>query len=85
MLLCGGIPEHGAAGSTFVMTPWLLAEDLNSATDSILRGSKYDRCFILPILRVEQAFYLWSKSSRWEKRVKLDDIRDVPRAATSMA
>jgi hypothetical protein len=81
LLLCGGIPEHGAAGSTFVMTPWLLAEDLNSATDSILRGSKYDRCFILPILRVEQAFYLWSKSSRWEKRVKLDDIRDVPRAA----
>ena len=81
LLLCAGIPEHGAAVSTFVMTPWLSAEDLNSATDSLLQGSRYDRCFLLPILGAEQAFYPWSKSSRWEKRVKLDDIRDVPRAA----
>jgi len=79
LLVCGGIA--GAAVSTFVMTPWLSAEDLNSATDSLLQGSKYDRCFLLPILGAEQAFYLWSKPSRWEKRVKLEDIRDVPRAA----
>jgi hypothetical protein len=81
LLLCAGIPEHGAAVSTLVMTPWLSAEDLNSATDSLLQGSRYDRCFLLPILGAEQAFYPWSKPSRWEKRVKLDDIRDVPRAA----
>ncbi len=33
LLLCGGVPEHGAVVSTFVMTPWLSAGDLNSATD----------------------------------------------------
>lgn len=81
LLLCAGIPEHGAAVTTFVMTPLLSAEDLNSATDNLLQGSKYDRCFLLPSLGAEQAFYPWSKPSRWEKRVKLDDIRDVPRAA----
>ncbi|HUI17020.1 MAG TPA: hypothetical protein VL244_05100 [Alphaproteobacteria bacterium] len=81
LLLCGGIPEHGAAVSSFIMTPWLSAENLNSATDSLLQGSKYDGCFFLPVLGAEQAFYPWNKPSRWEKRVKLDDIRDVPRAA----
>jgi hypothetical protein len=81
LLLCAGIPEQGTAVSTFVMTPWLSADDLNSATDSLLQGSRYDRCFLLPILGAEQAFYPWSKPSRWQKRVKLDDIRDVPRAA----
>lgn len=81
LLLCAGIPEHGAAVSTFVMTPWLSAEDLNSATDGLLQRSRYDRCFLLPVLGAEKAFYPWSKPSRWEKRVKLEDIRDVPRAA----
>lgn len=81
LLLCGGIPEHGAVVSTFVMTPWLSAEDLNSATDSLLRESKYDRCFLLHILGAEQAFYPWDRTSRWEKRVRLEDIRHVPREA----
>jgi hypothetical protein len=81
LLLCAGIPEQGAAASTLIMTPWLSAEDLNSVTDRLLQESKYDRCFLLPILGAEQAFYPWSKPSRWEKRVKLEDIRDVPRAA----
>ncbi len=80
LLLCAGVPEHGAVVSTFVMTPWLSADDLNSATDSLLRSSKYDRCIFHPILGAEQAFYQWERASRWEKRVKLDDIRDVPRA-----
>ena len=70
LLLCGGIPEHGAVVSTFVMTPWLSAEDLNSATDSLLRRSAYDRCFLLPILGAEQAFYPWDRASGWEKRVQ---------------
>jgi hypothetical protein len=33
LLICAGVPEHGAVVSTFLMTPWLSAEDLNSATD----------------------------------------------------
>ena len=81
LLLCGGIPEHGAIVSTFVMTPWLSAENMNSAADKLLQGSNYDRCFFLPILGAEQAFYLWGRATRWEKRVQPEVIRDVPRRA----
>jgi hypothetical protein len=81
LLLSGGIPEHGAVVSTFIMTPWLSAEDLNRAADSLLRGSRYDRCFLLPILGAEQAFYPWDGASRWGKRVGLEDIGQVPREA----
>jgi len=81
LLLCGGVPEHGAVVSTFVMTPWLSAGDLNSATDGLLQGSRYDRCFLLPILGAEQAFYPWDRASRWGKRVGLEDIGQVPREA----
>jgi hypothetical protein len=52
LLICAGVPEHGAVVSSFVMTPWLSAEDLNSATDDLLRGSKYNRCFLQAILGI---------------------------------
>jgi len=81
LLLCAGVPERGAVVSTFVMTPWLSADDLNSASDSLLQKSNYDRCFFFSILGAEQAFYPWERASRREKLVKLDDIRDVPREA----
>ena len=81
LLLCGGVPEHGAVVSTFVMTPWLSAGDLNSATDGLLQGSRYDRCFLLPILGAEQAFFPWDRASQWGKRVGLEDIGQVPREA----
>lgn len=81
LLICGGIPEHGVAVSTSMMTPWLSKEDLNSATDGLLRGSRYDRCYFLPILGAEQAFYSWDRVSQWEKRVRLEDISQVPRSA----
>jgi hypothetical protein len=29
LLICAGVPEHGAVVSTFLMTRWLSAEDLN--------------------------------------------------------
>jgi hypothetical protein len=79
LLICGGIPEHGSVVSTSVMTPWLSQGDLNSATDSLLKTSKYDRCFFLPILASEQAFYPWDRASRWEKHVKPEDISQIPR------
>jgi hypothetical protein len=81
LLVCAGIPEHGAAVSTFVMTAWLSADDMNTACSSVLEESKYDRCFFLPILSAEQADYRWEKNSRWTKSVRLEDIRDIPRAA----
>jgi hypothetical protein len=81
LLICGGVPEHGAVVSTFVMTPWLSAEDLNSATGNLLHQSKYSSCFVSPILGTEQAFYRWERNLGWEKSVKLEDIRDVPREA----
>lgn len=55
LLVCAGIPEHGAAVSTFVITPWLSADDLNAACNSALEESKYARCFFLSILGAESA------------------------------
>ncbi|MBV8737803.1 MAG: hypothetical protein JO007_11210 [Alphaproteobacteria bacterium] len=78
LLICAGVPEHGAIASTFVMTPWLSPEDMNLATNYVLSGSKYDHCFLLPILGVEQALYQWG-SSGWEKLVTPRNIREAPR------
>jgi hypothetical protein len=81
LLVCAGIPEHGAAVSTFVMTPWLSADDLNFVSDSLLEKSKFARSFFLPILGAERAIYGWRKNHGWKKSVQLDDIRDIPRAS----
>lgn len=81
LLICAGIPEHGAVISTIVMTPWLSAADLNRATDSVLQQSKYDRCFFLTTSGTEQAFYRWERNGGWKKSVKLDDLRELPREA----
>lgn len=81
LLICAGVPEHGAVASTFAMTPWLSAEDLKSATDNLLRRSQYSRCFLLPILGIEQAFYQWEIAASWRKSVQLEDIRCIPRQA----
>lgn len=81
LLLCGGIPEHGAVVSTFVLTPWLSSEDLISARTAFCGSRGMTGCFLLPILGAEQAFYPWGRASRWEKRVGLEDIRHVPREA----
>ncbi len=77
LLVCGGIPD--AAVSTFVMSPWLSGVDMNKATDGILRKSKYDRCFFLPMLGVEQAFSRWEQNRGWKKSVKLDELYEIPR------
>lgn len=81
LLVCSGIPELGAVVSTIMMTPWLLAEDMDSETYQILSKSKYDRCFFFPILGAEQVFYRWEKNSKWEKFIRLEDINEIPRAA----
>jgi hypothetical protein len=81
LLVCAGIPEHGAAVSTYVITPWLSADDMNAACNVALEDSKYARCFFLPILSAEQADYRWEKNRGWKKSVRLEDIGDIPRAA----
>lgn len=81
LLVCAGIPKHGAAVSTTVMTPWLPEHDIERVTGGALQRSKYDRCFFLPILGSERALYKREKNSAWEKVVSLDDIHEVPRAA----
>ena len=81
LLICAGVSEHGAVGSTFIMTPWLSAEDLNSSTDNLLRGSKYNRCFLLPIRGVEQSIYRWDETTRWRKSVHPEATRSAPREA----
>jgi len=81
LLICAGVPEHGAVASTFIMTPWLSADDMNLSTDHLLQASKYGRCFLLPILGVERSFYYWSKTARWRKSVQPDAASSGPREA----
>jgi hypothetical protein len=81
LLVCGGIPEHGAVISTLVITPCLSETDIDRATGSLLQRSRYDRCFFLSIVGAEQAFYRWEKNGSWKKSVKLDDVWQVSPAA----
>jgi len=81
LLICAGLPKDGATISTVVPTSGLSAADLNQATQAILRKSKYDRCFLLAVLGIEQAFYRWDKECGWEKSVKLDDVSRTRRDA----
>ena len=81
LLVSGGIPEHGAVISTFVMTPWLSEANIGRATESVLQRSRYDRCFFLPIIGAEEAFYSWKKNGRWKKSVKSIELRPIPHAA----
>jgi len=81
LLVCGGIPEHGAVISTLMMTPWLSETDIDCATGSLLQRSRYDRCFFLPIIGVEQAWYSWEKNRSWKRFVKLDEVGQIPCAA----
>jgi hypothetical protein len=81
LLICAGIPEHGAVISTIAMTPWLSAADLNRTTHSALQQSKYDRSFLLTILGAEQVLYRWERNCGWRKSVKLNDPFEAPREA----
>jgi hypothetical protein len=81
LLVCGGIPENGSVISTFVMTPWFSEADADRAVGASLQGSRYDRCFFLPITGAEQAFYSWEKGSSWKKSVRLDELFQTPRTA----
>jgi hypothetical protein len=81
LLVCAGIPEHGAVVSTFVNTPILREQDLEVATGGVLHKSKYNLCVFHPIQGAERALYCWQKHSVWKKTVLLDNIHEVPRAA----
>ncbi len=81
LLICAGIPQHGAIVSTIVMTPLLHEPTIEIATGRLLQRSKYDRCFFLPILGAEQALYSWKKHSTWKKAVSQDGIHEAPRAS----
>lgn len=82
LLICAGVPEHGAAVSTLLSTPWITPEALTTATASILAGAAYTRAFVLSVLGVEWALYTWTKDSNgWvvERGERLgpsfDDVR----------
>jgi hypothetical protein len=79
LLVCAGTPEYGAVASSMIMTPWLRADEIESVIGDELQKSKYDRCFLFPILGAERAFYTWEKQGAWKKAVSLEDIREVPR------
>ncbi len=78
LLVCAGVPQHGAVISTMVITQWLSAADLNQATHAVLQQSKYDRSFFLTVLGTEQVFYSWEKDCGWKKSAKLEEITEAP-------
>jgi hypothetical protein len=66
LLTCAGVPEFGAVGATFVMTPWLGTDALDAATLQSLAASKYTRAFIHVVLGVEEkALYQWHRGTVW--------------------
>jgi hypothetical protein len=68
LLMCAGVPEFGAIGATFVMTPWLTADALDEATLQTLAASKYSRAFMHAVLGVEEkALYQWHRGAGWCK------------------
>jgi hypothetical protein len=68
LLMCAGVPEFGAIGSTSVMTPWLNTNALDAANLQILAASKYTRAFIHSVLGIqEQALYEWHFGGSWSK------------------
>jgi hypothetical protein len=70
LLLCCGVPELGAVGATFVMTPCLNIDALNNCTLDKLSASKYTCAFIHTISGAEeQALYQWTRGGRWSKTV----------------
>lgn len=79
LLLCGGIPEHGAVVSTFLMTPWLSA-DLNWRLTAFCESRPMTGAFFFPFLG-RSKHSIPGRASRWEKHVRLEDIRHVPREA----
>lgn len=71
LLISCGVPEAGSIVSSFVFTPPLDVETLNSATCVALRKSKYDHVFLHPVLGVERALYHWSRESgTWTQTVQ---------------
>jgi hypothetical protein len=68
LLMCAGVPELGAIGATFVITPWLTTDALDAETLQILAASKYSRAFIHIVLGVEEkAVYQWQCGAGWSK------------------
>jgi hypothetical protein len=70
LLVSAGIPEHGAVVSTFVVTNWLTAEALTTATSEALSRSPYVRAFLHPITAPEDALYEWTPAQQWRKHVR---------------
>lgn len=70
LLVSCGIPEHGAVVSTFVVTNWLTAEALTTATFEALSRSPYVRAFLHPITAIEDALYEWTPVQQWQKHVR---------------
>jgi len=77
LLMCGGVPE--APVSTFIMSSWISAADLDTVSAADLQASKYSQCFFLPIIGTEHAFYRWAKGVGWQKSTRSDEMGDDPR------
>lgn len=78
LLVACGVPMPVGTVSTMLMTPWIPPEALNSATETILTNSKYDRIFVFAIMGVEEkALYQWDVDNGWRKDALIPDPRTM--------
>jgi hypothetical protein len=76
LLIVASLPELGALASTFVITQWLSADALDSATVSHLAACNYARAFVHIVAGSEHALYVWSAGGKWEKHAQPDHLAE---------
>jgi hypothetical protein len=68
LLMSASLPVTGALVSTFVVSQWLHAPDLDSATMNHLAKCKYTHAFLHVIVGSEDALYSWTADDNWQKQ-----------------
>jgi hypothetical protein len=74
LLITASFPELGALASTFVITQWLPADALDSATVNYLAACNYAHAFVHVMAGSEDALYVWSAGGKWEKHTRPDHL-----------
>jgi len=76
LLISASLPELGTLASTFIITQWLPADVLETATANHLAACNYAQAFLHVIVGSEDALYCWSAGSQWQKQTRQDEIGD---------
>ena len=76
LLISASLPELGTLASTFVITQWLPADALDTATANHLAACNYAHAFVHTFVGNEDALYVWSSGGKWEKQTRPDHLSE---------